>query len=92
MFENAYQIARRVYANDIQRSDGVQLLVDEHNMGRSSAGYYIHAYQKMRTGERYTRTINTAATEYYLTHIYRDEGHRRVKKGYYRRYRAYCLL
>jgi 5-methylcytosine-specific restriction protein A len=74
MFENAYQIARRVYANEIQLSDGVQILVDEHNMNDASAGYYIQAYLKMRTGEQYTRTINVAATEYYLTQIYHDEG------------------
>jgi 5-methylcytosine-specific restriction protein A len=74
MFENAYQIARRVYANEIQLSDGVQMLVADHNMRPTSANDYIYAYQKMRNGEPYTRSINAAATDYYLTQIYREEG------------------
>lgn len=43
-------------------------------MNQDSAGDYIEAFRLMMNGERYTRTINTEATRYYLENIKNDFG------------------
>lgn len=43
-------------------------------MNQGSAGDYIEAFGSMMNGERYTRTINTEATRYYLENIKNDFG------------------
>ncbi|MEH6945009.1 hypothetical protein [Bacillus sp. JJ722] len=50
-------------------------------MNQGSAGDYIEAFCSMMNGERYTRTINTDATKYYLDHIKNDYGLNHLNKA-----------
>jgi hypothetical protein len=81
MIKRAYQVAKQAHKKEIRHSDGVQTLIDECNMEKSSAAGYIYVYKAMRKGHRYTRTINTMAIEYYLTRIFIDAGIEALRKA-----------
>jgi 5-methylcytosine-specific restriction protein A len=75
MIEQAYLTAKAVYNEDIKLIEGADSLKKECNMNDASAKDYIYAFRQMRNGEAYKRTINTAATTYYLQHILNDYGY-----------------
>ena len=49
-------------------------LQEKFGMNFSSAWGYLRKRKQMLNGERYTRTMNIAATRYFLENIYKDEG------------------
>ena len=81
MIKNAYSIAKDVYSKIITRTQGIQILVDEFNMENASAGDHIQCYKAMIEGNRYTRTINVMAIEYFLMHIFFDNGKKGLENG-----------
>ncbi len=50
-------------------------------MNRGSASNVIQSFCQMMDGERYTRTINSYTTDYFLTKIYSDNGKESLKKA-----------
>ena len=75
MVECVYQMARKVYAGEIGRTDARFAVHEQCGMDAGSAGDYISAFLYMMDGGKcYKRTINTFATEYYLEHIGIDYG------------------
>lgn len=72
VIEAAYDMAKRVYRNDISMSQGVRLLQSTHGMNRNSAVDYIYNYRNMIEGRRFTRTTNAIATRYYLEMIFKE--------------------
>jgi hypothetical protein len=69
-----YYYAKKVYQRQIDRTTATNNLFSELGMNQGSAGDYIEAFGTMMNGERYTRTINTEATSYYLENIKNDYG------------------
>ncbi|WNH12543.1 HNH endonuclease [Thalassobellus suaedae] len=69
----AFEIAKKVYLNELSLTDGTKILVDI-GLKQSSSRDYIYAYSKLMEGELYTRTINVYATDYYLENIYNENG------------------
>lgn len=72
----AYEVAKDIFKQIKTRSEGLKILTDMR-MNNSSANYYIYHYAYFRTGELFTGTINSYATDYYLKKILEEQG----KKG-----------
>lgn len=74
MTHSAYTTAKAVYEGRMEHNDALDYLENDCGMNRGSANNYINGFKKMMHGERYTRTFNTEATEYYFTNIVKDYG------------------
>lgn len=74
MTEEAYKISKMVYHGSISRTQGKELIAQKTGMVAGSAQDYITDFLAMMNGERYTRTLNLFATEYYLKSIKVDYG------------------
>ena len=70
-----YPLAKGVFEEGKDLDDALNHL--ETKLHRGSALMYLNTFKAMREGERYTRTINTTATRYFLEQIledYQEEG------------------
>lgn len=56
----------KVFQNQMDKAKAVSMVQVETGMDRGSAGFYIGVFCSMMEGEKYTRTINTEATRFYL--------------------------
>ncbi|MBB5326370.1 hypothetical protein HNQ34_003523 [Anoxybacillus tepidamans] len=74
MIEKSYEYAKKVYHKQIDKTSAANNLYKEVGMHQGSASHYIGAFCSMMQGEKYTRTINTEATRYYLENIHKDYG------------------
>lgn len=75
-YSACYELAKLVYDGKQTKKVAIEILSRKDGLGmnKSSATYYVNAYLAMRTGKTYTKTINNNATEYYLEHIYSENG------------------
>ncbi|WP_139856749.1 HNH endonuclease [Aequorivita sinensis] len=73
MVHTAYEVGKKINQNKISRMDGMKILTDL-GMNNSSANYYIYNYIYFITGELFTGTINSYATDYYLQKILEEKG------------------
>jgi len=74
MTQAAYQAAKDVYHDRITQKQALDSLETDHGMNRGSASDYIVNFKKMMEGEKYTRTNNAEATNYFLSQILSDYG------------------
>lgn len=74
MTKEAYEISKMVYHGEISRTKGKELIAQKTGMVAGSAQDYITDFLAMMNGERYARTLNLFATEYYLKSIKADYG------------------
>lgn len=74
MIQESYNYAKKVFHKQIDKTTATNNLFVQLGMHPGSAGDYIGAFISLMVGERYTRTINTTATQYYLEHIKKDYG------------------
>ncbi len=72
-YQNAYELARRVYEGKMRPTDAKAELALK-GLNPSSASDLIYILRHMLKGERYTRAMSTANTDDYLTWIRRDYG------------------
>jgi 5-methylcytosine-specific restriction protein A len=72
--EASYAIAKRVYAGDLQKEEGVALLNGQYGMNAGSARFCIEIFRCLLEGSKFKRTINANTTDYYLINIYNDYG------------------
>lgn len=79
MIQYAYDIAKKVYEGSLGLQDGRVELSGTTGMTFSSTGDYINGLRYMLSGEKYARTMNLYATEYYLEHIGQDYGREKQK-------------
>jgi 5-methylcytosine-specific restriction protein A len=70
----AYSLSKDVAAGKLTDSQAADLLQKSFGMNYSSAWGYLRKRRQMLAGEQYTRTMNIAATRYFLENIYQDEG------------------
>ncbi|MFT6925519.1 MAG: 5-methylcytosine-specific restriction protein A [Psychromonas sp.] len=68
--EKAFELGIKSFNDNISVSNFKPVLVNDFDMNPSSAQGYIETVGELLTGHCYTRTINTQATEYYLSQIY----------------------
>ncbi len=70
----AYSLATQVARGKLTDLEAATELHNNHGMNFSSAWAYVRKRREMLAGERYTRTMNIAATRYFLEQILADEG------------------
>lgn len=70
----AYGIAKRCYAGSLSFTEAYSNIAEHTGMAVNSAKDYINNLKYMLEGRCYARTLNTYATEYYLTQIRKDYG------------------
>jgi 5-methylcytosine-specific restriction protein A len=73
MVHKSYEIGKKIYKKKMSRLDGLKALTDL-GMKESSANYYVYNYIYFITGELFTGTINSYATDYYLQKILQEKG------------------
>lgn len=76
--EHSYNIAKKVYHQELEKDPAIELLVNTAQMNQTSAKDYIYVFSKMMDGTGYKRTINQKATKFYLDGIKRDYGNRQL--------------
>jgi len=70
----AYSISKSVYEEALAKEAGAKQLHVEHGMNLGSARDYIKAFRCLVDGEKFTRTINVQAADYYFEKILHDYG------------------
>lgn len=81
MAKIAYDIAKRVYAGSLSRTEGRNEIVKLTEMNAGSAGDYITDFLAMMDGMQYARTLNEYSTRYFLEHIMKDFGIEFLRKA-----------
>ena len=74
MVERVYEYSKMVYEKKITLAEAKERVNMETGMNQGSAQNHIIDFKCMMNGERYTRTINLYATEYFFKKIYEDYG------------------
>jgi 5-methylcytosine-specific restriction enzyme A len=77
----AYKLAKDVYYNRLTLTEARDRLVEEYGMNSNSAVDYILSFRHFLKGERYTRTNNAYAAEYFINAIYNDYGSTGLKNA-----------
>lgn len=72
--KTAHSLSREVAQGALTEADAANQLHETLGMNYSSAWGYLRKRRQMLEGERYTRTMNIAATRYFLENIHQDEG------------------
>lgn len=67
-------LPREFTNGEISNKAGLDILENEYFMNRNSASDYIHNFNCMVEGRRFSRTSNAYGTEYYLEQMYKDGG------------------
>lgn len=71
---DAYEISKTVYERKLLKAEGIKILSENNRMNSGTANFYITIFDRMMHGENYTRTVNVASMEYFLTKIHSDFG------------------
>ncbi len=71
MVERSFEVAKRIYLNQVSRKEGLKILTDI-GLNENSAADYIYNYSCLIQGKLFSRTTNSYATEYYLQKIYEE--------------------
>ncbi len=67
-----YPIVRDVAKGDLRRPDGIQQIVDDHELNEFWSRDFIDNFRKMLKGEGYQRLYSKYATEYLLAQTEKD--------------------
>jgi 5-methylcytosine-specific restriction enzyme A len=70
----AYNVAQRVYSNELSKAKGVNELKNMHQLNAHSASIFIDNFRHMMNGEVFRRALNASATDYYLQNIFTTHG------------------
>lgn len=73
--KSVYEVGKKVFEETITRREGIQELVEDHNMNRGSATMIIsQIFPNLMEGNEFTRTLSVASFEYFLSQIKKDYG------------------
>ncbi len=72
----AYEVAVNVYQGKLTRKEGIDKIVADGRMNHNSAADYIHNLKRLLEGDKFTRTLNSYAMDYYLQNINLNFGKR----------------
>src|SRR5574343_55310 len=70
----AYETAKRVFAGEIKRADGIRSLVSKHGLNQATAGDFIYDYRQLVEGKEFHRAMSSDAMRYFLSQIEADRG------------------
>ncbi|MFF2094146.1 hypothetical protein [Paenibacillus sp. NPDC058174] len=70
----SYDYAKKIYKGQIDQDKALNYITTSSDMDRGSALTYVYVFKHMMEGSEYRRTMNTAATRYYLSMIFLDFG------------------
>lgn len=70
----AFDAAEQCYLGMALAKDEVEALNEAHGLNTGTARDFIQNYAKMRSGQRYTRTLNGFATSHFLDQIQERHG------------------
>lgn len=76
-----YKYAKSVYSKGLTLEQANNAISEETGMTSASAEMYIQVFNKMMEGKVYKRTINAAATKYYLDQISLEYGYDYLRKA-----------
>ncbi|WP_226670743.1 hypothetical protein [Metabacillus litoralis] len=68
-FENAYEVAKKIYSEKITRSEGKIEINRTTGMSEGSAQAYITIFLAMMSGEEYKRAFNNETNRLFLEYI-----------------------
>lgn len=77
----SYEVAKKVYAGSLGRTEGKEEIARRTGMNAVSAGDYITGFLAMMNGDKYTRTLNEYSTRYFVEHIREDFGEAAFRKA-----------
>ena len=72
--EASYETAKQVFDLKLSKKVGAEQLHELHGMNFASARDFIEIYRCMRNGTLFQRTMNAAATDYFLKQIETQSG------------------
>lgn len=70
----AYLISSSVYRGESKRVEGINSLVVEHGINKTSAGDFINCCKYLLQGREFHRAMSVSAMDYFLTKISQDFG------------------
>lgn len=77
--EIIYQVSKKVYENEISKSEGVNRLIEELKMNKGSAQIIIgQVFPKLIGGKQFSRTLSVKLFDYFLKRISDDYGDSRL--------------
>lgn len=79
-YEEAYELGRKVYANELRLTDAKNSL-KAIGVNPNSARDLVDNLRHLLDGQRYKRALSTSTTDHYLTWILRDYGEPALKKA-----------
>ena len=79
--EAIYEVAVKIFADQLALKTGVKLLQEQYQWNPNSARYYIKGHSLMMQGELFERTMNAPATDYFLSRIAKDLGPLALEKA-----------
>lgn len=74
MIQIVYEQGKCVYLHEIDIKTAVAKVVDSTDMNPRSAANYLSSFMNMMKGVTYKRTVNYAATAFFLDNIGKDFG------------------
>ena len=74
----AYSVSKSVYEKTMAKEAGASLLHVKYGMNLGSALDYIKAFRCLVDGEKFTRTINAPAADYFFSKILEDFGAKKL--------------
>lgn len=69
-----YELGKQVSEGELGLSDAAEILSQRHGMKQGSAFSYLGTLRCILAGREYQRTVNLAATRYFLKRIHEDFG------------------
>lgn len=81
MSKGAYEIAKRVYEDQITFSEAKLLIHRETNMAEGSAHIFILIFLAMMEGKEYKRAFNNSTNEFLINKIREDFGEKYYQKA-----------
>jgi len=83
MVKQTYIMAKRVYNNEINKYNAINILHNQYGMNENSAAMYINNFRCLIIGQEYGRIMKVDDTEYFLLQILNDYGENIFKKALY---------
>jgi 5-methylcytosine-specific restriction protein A len=71
---DVYNVAQRVFNNELTTTQGARLLVESHGLNSNSATTYIRNFEHMVNGTQFRRTLNMFSMRYYFERFCIDYG------------------
>lgn len=74
MIQAVYEYGKCVYLHELDMKAAVDSVITKTGMNPTSAANYLSSFMTMMKGMTYKRTVNYAATLFFLEHIGKDFG------------------